>query len=84
MQEEQIQIFSNMFRLSIARNKLKKNHNLFAVNMQILNMQILNGCKIVVLVGCCERFFQTKPFGGNDRILSLYERNTPLFLQITI
>ena len=45
------------------------------------NMQIHNGCKIVVLVGCYERFFQTKLFGGvsgNGRMLSLYERNRSL------
>ena len=43
-------------------------------------MQIHNDCKIAVLVGCCERFFQTKLSGGtsgNGRILSLYERNIP-------
>ena len=29
-------------------------------------MQIHNGCKIVVLVGCYEHFFQTKLFGGTS------------------
>ena len=33
----------------------------------------------MVLVGCYERFFQTKLFAsGNGRILSLYERNRPI------
>ena len=47
-------------------------------------MQIHNGCKIVVLIECYERFFQTKLFdgtSGNGKILFLCERNAPLVKQ---
>ena len=37
----------------------------------------------MVFVGCYERFFQTKLFGGNGRILSLYERNRPIIKNYT-